>query len=112
MREKGALAQSSSTQATGPLRTVYVWLFPAAGFCMALLFGRTWAILSPDAGYYRMLAAGQRAMVPPPFSARILGPALAHLIGDFAGIGIDNGFLLLGVVSFVAVLRGRTKVFG
>ena len=108
MREKGALAQSSSTQTTGPLRTAYLSLFPAAGFCMALLFGRTWAILSPDAGYYRMLAAGQRAMVPPPFSARILGPALAHLIGDFAGIGVDNGFLLLGVVSLLAILLALT----
>jgi hypothetical protein len=66
----------------------------------------------PDAGYYRLLALGQRAAVPAPFSARILGPAIAGWLGQLTGRGVDTGFLLLGfvcLVAFVALIAGLLR---
>ncbi len=85
-------------------RPVFLWVFPAAAFIVAMLLGRRSAILSPDAAVYRMLAVGPRAAVPAPFSARILGPAAAQWLGRVTGLGVDNGFLLLGILSLVALL--------
>ncbi len=54
--------------------------------------------------HYRLLALGQRDAVPAPFSARILGPAIAGWLGRVSGLGVDTGFLLLGIVCLVALL--------
>ena len=42
--------------------------------------------------------------VPEPFSARILGPAMAGWLGRVTGLGVDTGFLVLGIVCLVALL--------
>ena len=42
--------------------------------------------------------------MPAPFSARILGPAIAGWLGRVTGLGVDTGFLLLGIVCLVALL--------
>ena len=55
-------------------------------------------------GQYRLLALGQRSAVPAPFSARILGPAMAGWLGRVTGLGVDTGFLLLGIVCLVALI--------
>ena len=78
--------------------------FPAAGLLLAILLGLSGAIYAPDAGQYRLLALGQRSAVPAPFSARILGPAIAGWTGRVSGLGIDSGFLALGVVCLVALI--------
>src|SRR5258708_29043898 len=69
-----------------------------------MVLGLPWAAYVPDAGYYRLLALGQRGAVPAPFSARILGPAIAGWLGRSTGLGVDTGFLLLGIVCLVALL--------
>jgi hypothetical protein len=79
-------------------------LFPAGCLCFAILLGLPGAIYAPDAGQYRLLALGQRGAVPAPFSARILGPAMAGWLGRVTGLGVDTGFLLLGVVCLVALI--------
>ena len=79
-------------------------LFPAGCLCFAILLGLPGAIYAPDAGYYRLLALAQRSAVPAPFSARILAPALAGFLGRATGLGVDNGFLGLGVVCLVALV--------
>src|SRR6202453_5127574 len=79
-------------------------LFPAGCLCFAILLGLPGAIYAPDAGQYRLLALGQRSAVPAPFSARILGPAMAGWLGRITGLGVDTGFLLLGVVCLIALL--------
>src|ERR1700677_3987572 len=79
-------------------------LFPAGCLCFAILLGLPGAVYAPDAGQYRLLALGQRSAVPAPFSARILGPAMAGWLGRVAGLGVDNGFLLLGIVCLVALI--------
>jgi len=79
-------------------------LLPAGCLCFAILLGLPGAFYAPDAGYYRLLALGQRAAVPAPFSARILGPAIAGFLGRSTGAGVDTGFLLLGVVCLAALL--------
>src|SRR5271170_6514083 len=79
-------------------------LFPAGCLCFAILLGLPGAAYVPDAGHYRLLALGQRAAVPAPFSARILGPAIAGWLGHFTGLGADTGFLWLGFVCLVAFL--------
>jgi hypothetical protein len=81
-----------------------VVLFPAGCLCFAILLGLPGAIYAPDAGQYRLLALGQRAAVPVPFSARILGPATAGWLGRITGLGVDTGFLLLGIACLVALL--------
>jgi hypothetical protein len=81
-----------------------VLLFPAVCLCFAILLGLPGAVYAPDAGQYRLLALGQRAAVPAPFSARILGPAMAGWLGRVSGLGVDTGFLLLGVVCLVALI--------
>jgi hypothetical protein len=77
-------------------------LFPAGCLCFAILLGLPGAIYAPDAGYYRLLALGQRAAVPAPFSARILGPAIAGSLGR--GLGVDTGFLVLGIACLAGLL--------
>ena len=79
-------------------------LFPAGCLCFAILLGLPGAIYAPDAGQYRLLALGQRNAVPAPFSARILGPAAAGWLGRVTGLGVDTGFLLLGIVCLVALI--------
>jgi hypothetical protein len=79
-------------------------LLVAGCLCFAILLGLPGAIYAPDSVYYRLLALGQRAAVPAPFSARILGPAIAGWLGRFTGLGVDTGFLLLGIVCLAALL--------
>ena len=79
-------------------------LLPAVCLCFAIVLGLPGAAYAPDAGYYRLLALGQRAAVPAPFSARILGPAVAGWLGRSTGLGVDTGFLVLGIVCLVALL--------
>jgi hypothetical protein len=81
-----------------------VVLFPFGCLCFAILLGLPGAIYAPDAGQYRLLALGQRDAVPAPFSARILGPAMAGWLGRVTGLGVDTGFLLLGIVCLVALI--------
>jgi hypothetical protein len=81
-----------------------VVLFPFGCLCFAILLGLPGAIYAPDAGQYRLLALGQRDAVPAPFSARILGPAMAGWLGRVAGLSVDTGFLLLGIVCLVALI--------
>ena len=83
---------------------ILFWLLPAASLCFAIFLGLSGAIYAPDAGQYRLLALGQRGAVPAPFSARILGPAIAGWLGRSTGLGADKGFLLLGIVCLVALL--------
>lgn len=79
-------------------------LFPFGCLCFAILLGLPGAIYAPDAGQYRLLALGQRDAVPAPFSARILGPAAAGWLGRVTGLGVDKGFLILGIVCLVALI--------
>jgi hypothetical protein len=79
-------------------------LFSAGCLCFAILLGLPGAIYAPDAGQYRLLALGQRSAVPAPFSARILGPATAGWLGRVTGLGVDSGFLFLGIVCLVALI--------
>jgi len=80
------------------------WFLPAWCLCFALLLGLPYAAYVPDAGQYRLLALGQHGAVPAPFSARILGPAMAGWLGRVTGLGVDTGFLLLGIVCLIALL--------
>src|ERR1700733_7461972 len=79
-----------------------VVLFPFGCLCFVILLGLPGAIYAPDAGYYRLLALGKRAAVPAPFSARILGPAIAGPRGR--GIGGDTGFLVPGIPCLAGLL--------
>jgi hypothetical protein len=79
-------------------------LFPAVCLCFAILLGLPGAVYAPDAGQYRLLALGQRNAVPAPFSARILGPAMAGWVGRVTGLGVDRGFLVLGTLCLVALI--------
>jgi hypothetical protein len=83
---------------------ILLWLFPIASFCFAYLVGAARAIYSPDASYYRALAIGQHEAVPSPFSARVLGPAIAGWLGRVSGLGVDKGFLVLGIVCLAVFL--------
>jgi hypothetical protein len=85
-------------------KRVLSWLLPAWCLCFALLLGLPYAAYVPDAGQYRLLALGQHGAVPAPFSARILGPAMAGLLGRMTGSGVDTGFLLLGIACLIALL--------
>jgi hypothetical protein len=90
-----------------PIRSrmrILLWLFPLASFCFAYLLGDAGAIYSPDASYYRALAIGQHEAVPSPFSARVLGPAIAGRLGRLSGLGVDKGFLFLGIVCLAVFL--------
>ncbi len=79
-------------------------LLPAVCLCFAILLGLPGAASAPDAEQYRLLALGQQGAVPAPFSARILGPAIAGWVGRITGIGVDSGFLALGIVCLIALL--------
>ncbi len=85
-------------------KRVLFWFLPAWCLCFALLLGLPYAAYVPDAGQYRLLALGQHGAVPAPFSARILGPAMAGWLGRVTGLGVDTGFLLLGIVCLMALL--------
>ena len=85
-------------------RALGVVLFSAGCLCFAILLGLPGATYAPDAGQYRLLALGQRDAVPAPFSARILGPATAGWLGRVTGLGVDTGFLILGIVCLVALI--------
>src|ERR1700744_6061787 len=85
-------------------------LFSAGCLCFAILLGLPGAVSAPDAGQYRLLALGQRSAVPAPFSARILGPALAGWLGRLTGLGVDTGFLLLGIVCLISLIALLTGV--
>ena len=85
------------------------FLFPVFCLCFSILLGRPGAAYAPDAAVYRLLAQGQRGLVPAPFSARILGPAAAGGLGRISGLGVHAGFLLLGVLCLamlVALIAG------
>jgi hypothetical protein len=86
------------------------FLFPAGCLGFAILLGIPDAVYAPDAGQYRLLALGERAAVPPPFSARILGPAMAGWLGRVTGFGVDTGFLLLGIACLVALIALITGI--
>jgi hypothetical protein len=85
-------------------KRILFWFLPAWCLCFALLLGLPYAAYVPDAGQYRLLALGQHSVVPAPFSARILGPAMAGWLGRVTGGGVDTGFLLLGIVCLIALL--------
>jgi hypothetical protein len=85
-------------------KRVLSWLLPAWCLCFAVLLGLPDAAYVPDAGQYRLLALGQHGAVPAPFSARILGPAMAGWLGRVTGRGVDTGFLLLGIACLIALL--------
>ncbi len=95
----GGLAASSHS----PGRILCL-VFPAACLCFAILLGLPGALYAPDSAQYRLLALGQHVLVPPPFSARILGPFLAAWLGVVSGRGVDTGFLILGVLCLVALI--------
>jgi len=103
-RAQGVLGAAHAPEAfLSPMR-IFSLLLPAGSLCFAILFGLPGAIYAPDASHYRLLALGQRNGVPAPFSARILGPAIAGWLGRVSGLGVDTGFLLLGIVCLVALL--------
>jgi hypothetical protein len=79
-------------------------LLPAVCLCFSILLGLPGAAYAPDAGQYRLMAMGQQSAVPAPFSARILGPAMAGWLGRVTGLGVDTGFLVLGIVCLIALL--------
>jgi hypothetical protein len=85
-------------------------LLPAVCLCFSIILGLRGAAYAPDAGQYRLLAIGQQGAVPAPFSARILGPATAGWLGRITGLGVDTGFLLLGIVCLIALLILVTRL--
>jgi hypothetical protein len=102
-RAQGVLGAAAERAFLSPTRILSL-LFPAGCLCFAILLGLSGAVYVPDAGQYRLLALGQRGVVPAPFSARILGPAIAGWLGRITGLGVDSGFLVLGVVCLFALL--------
>jgi hypothetical protein len=89
---------------------IFSLLLPAGCLCFAVLLGLPGAVYAPDASQYRLLALGQRSAVPAPFSARILGPAMAGWLGRVSGLGVDTGFLVLGIVCLFALLCLITRM--
>lgn len=79
-------------------------ILPVGSLCIAILLGLPGAIYAPDAGQYRLMALGRYSSVPAPFSARILGPAIAGWLGRITGLGVDAGFLALGMACLIALL--------
>ena len=103
-RPQGELGAAGAPPTLASRRRIPSLLFPAGCLCFAILLGLPGAVYAPDAGQYRLLARGQRGAVPEPFSARILGPAIAGWLGHVSGLGVDTGFLLLGIVCLIALL--------
>src|SRR5277367_6616203 len=103
-RPQGVLGAAGAPQTILSRTRIPSLLFPACCLCFAILLGLPGAVYAPDAGQYRLLALGQRGTVPEPFSARILGPAIAGWLGRVTGLGVDSGFLFLGIVCLVALL--------
>src|ERR1700733_8524711 len=103
-RAQGVLGAAGVHRAFLSPTRILSLLFPAGCLCFAILLGLPGAVSAPDAGQYRLLALGQRGAVPAPFSARILGPAMAGWLGRVTGLGVDTGFLLLGIVCLLALL--------
>lgn len=102
--DKRATGMAAVARVSRSSPSFFLWLFPSISCFLAVLLGRPWAIYAPDAGLYRLLAAGHRAAVPAPFSARILTPVFAQWLGSITGLGIDNGFLVLGILALLAML--------
>jgi hypothetical protein len=103
-RTQGVLG-AAGVGAAGLTRARLLSLFlPIGCLCLTILLGLPGAGYAPDSAQYRLLALGQRALVPAPFSARILGPALAGWLGRVTGLGVDHGFLILGVLCLVALI--------
>ncbi len=95
----------AAPKAAGVFRSQFLsLLFPAACLGFALLRGLPGAAGAPDASWYRLLALGQRSAVPSPFSGRLLGPAIAGWFGRFTGMGVDDGFLAMGIVCLIALI--------
>lgn len=84
--------------------TPFLWLFPCAGFCLALFIGMTGARDVVDASWYRLLALGENSHVLQPFSARVLAPFIAGSYSRIFGGSVDRGFLLLGLLSLLVLL--------
>jgi hypothetical protein len=103
-RPQGVVGAAGAPQTLLSRRRIPSLLFPAGCLCFAILLGLPGAVYAPDAGQYRLLALGQQGAVPEPFSARILGPAIAGWLGRISGLGVDTGFLLLGIVCLIALL--------
>jgi hypothetical protein len=87
-----------------PPARVLSLLFPAGCLAFALVVGLPGAGGAPDAFWYRLLALGQRSAVPSPFSGRLLGPAIAGWFGRFTGMGVDAGFLAIGIVCLIVLI--------
>src|SRR5271170_729189 len=87
-----------------PPARVLLLLFPAGCLGFALLLGLPGAPGAPDASWYRLLALGQRSTVPSPFSGRLLGPAIAGWFGRVTGMGVDGGFMAMGIVCLIALI--------
>jgi hypothetical protein len=80
------------------------WFLVAGCFCFAIWLGLPGAIYAPDSAQYRLLALGRHDAVPAPFSARLLGPAMAGWLGRSTGLGVDIGFMFLGIACLIALL--------
>ncbi len=91
------------TRSAPPARVLSL-LFPAGCVVFALLLGLPGAAGAPDAFWYRLLALGQRSAVSSPFSGRLLGPAIAGWLGRVTGMGVDAGFLAMGIVCLIALI--------
>jgi hypothetical protein len=59
-----------------------------------------------DAPYYLMIAHGDQAHVMKPFAARQLGALVAAGIARLLHAGVERGFLVEGVLSFLFTLAG------
>lgn len=79
-----------------------VWALSSLCFCFAAALGFANARYVPDARNYRLLALGLRAQVAAPFSARALAPSAAAGLARLAGMGVDRGFFILGILCFAA----------
>ena len=103
-RTDGVTQAASVRPAASPAARLLALLFPAGCLCFSILLGLPGAIDAPDSAQYRLLALGQRVAVPAPFSARILGPAIAGWLGRVTGLGVDKGFLVLGILCLAALI--------
>src|SRR5271170_4549866 len=97
-RAHGVLGAAGVDQTFLSPTRILCLLLPVVSLGFAIFLGLPGTAYAPDAAQYRLLALGQRGAVPPPFSARILGPALAGWLGRVTGLGVDTGFLLLGIL--------------
>jgi hypothetical protein len=104
LHAQGAEGVAGTAKAVRSSTSLFNWFAVAAIFCIAILLGLPGAANVPDAANYRLLALGQNAAVASPFSARILAPSMAGWLGRATGLGVDRGFLILGVACLLALL--------